>query len=124
MIEDEQYRRMGMALSPSAGENLTEWTFLTVVAMADLSVVECLNHTGPSDGPFGRAPSLLTTARQEWFLWPSLFIRRRRTDLFCCRGKAARRERAIRDPCSDRVSDGLQAVILHSISDYRERPLL
>jgi len=122
VIEDEQYTRVGMALSQSTGENLTDWTFLAMVAMADLSVVECLNYTGSSDGLFGCAPSVLTTARQEWFLWPSLLLRRRRADVFCCRAEVARRERAIRDLCSDRVADGLQAVILHSISDYRERP--
>ena len=90
--------------------------------MADLSVVECRKHSGPSDGALGRAPSVLTTARQEWFLWPSLFLWQRRADLFCFRVEAARREKALRDLCNDRVGDGKQAVILHSISDYRERP--
>jgi hypothetical protein len=69
---------VGMALSTSAGEDLTDWTFMAVVAMTALSVVECMIDAGPSDGLLGHAPSVLTTARQEWFLWPSLFLRRGR----------------------------------------------
>jgi hypothetical protein len=61
---------MGVALRTSAGEDLTDWTFLMVVAMADPSVVDCISHAGPSDCLLGRALSVLTTARQEWFLWP------------------------------------------------------
>jgi hypothetical protein len=49
VIKDGQSRRVGMALSPSAGEHLTDWTFLAVVAMAGLSVVECHKNAGPSD---------------------------------------------------------------------------